>query len=121
MRGVDCQFLFQTILDGCDGNNPDNPHNFKHGGTIPHPSGATLTLTPQAGANPYCNGYLNKKWVDISTGVDAATQFCNSQNLEGNTGDRYTVTYNQGSNTQITLTISFYQDYTLSVDDCVSQ
>ena len=31
----ECRAFFDTIIDGCDGNNPDNPFNFKHGGSFP--------------------------------------------------------------------------------------
>jgi hypothetical protein len=42
-----CSTLFYRILDNCDGNNIDNPYNWKHGGSIKHPAGATLSFIPK--------------------------------------------------------------------------
>lgn len=114
-----CLSLFQKILDGCDGNNPDNLGNWKHGGTIVHPAGATLSIDPQAGPEPHCNGYTAGNWVDIDSGVSAVTQFCNQINLNGKEGARSQTTFNSGQPTQITLQLLFTKDFTMSVDDCV--
>lgn len=116
-----CKDYLFTILDGCDGGSADNPGNMKHGGTIQYQGGASLSLTPLGGSPIYCNTYQALKWVDIGVGVDAAMQFCTDQSLTGHPGTRITHTYNSGQPSSVTLTLSYYGDYTMSNPDCVRQ
>lgn len=53
----ECKILLYKVLDGCDGGTLDNPGNWKHGGSIEHPKGATISFIPQGSPKPYCNSY----------------------------------------------------------------
>jgi hypothetical protein len=114
-----CSTLLYRVLDGCDGLNPDNPYNLKHGGSIEHPAGTILSITPKTGIEPYCNTYKTGKWIDISLGVSVATSFCNQYN-EGSAGQRYSYTYNSGTSSAVTLSILFTQDAFLTVLECIA-
>jgi hypothetical protein len=81
-----CSILFYRILNNCDSNSPDNPGNFKYGGSIKYPRNATLVLSPSPGNNPYCNSGHSNKWVDLNVGVDAITRFCRETTFGGTNG-----------------------------------
>jgi hypothetical protein len=72
-----CSTLLYRVLDSCDGLNPNNPNNLKHGGSIEHPAGAILSITPKTGIQPYCNTYKTGKWNNINLGISVAASLCN--------------------------------------------
>ncbi|KAF8850636.1 hypothetical protein BDZ45DRAFT_696573 [Acephala macrosclerotiorum] len=123
MPSDDCKDFLLTILDGCDGNSPDNPGDWKHGGTIDYQGGLSLELTPLAGNPIHCNNYPLQKWVDINIGVDAISQFCLDQqsSFNGPPGLRIESEYNQGTSTDVKITLSYYESYDMGVSDCISQ
>jgi hypothetical protein len=121
MPADDCRNFLFIILDGCDGNNPDNPSCLKHGGTINYQGGPSLELKPLGGGPIHCNNYPFQKWVDIQVGVDTVTQFCNDQGLTGHAGYRPETEYNKGVSTDVMITLSYYGDYTMTIPDCISQ
>ncbi|KAE9374175.1 hypothetical protein N431DRAFT_481457 [Stipitochalara longipes BDJ] len=116
-----CSDLLTKIVDGCDGNNPDNPYNWKHGGSIQHPAGATLTFTPKGGApQPFCIPESTGFWIDEASALTMASGFCdnNPSWLVGKAGDRHTVTYNSGSDRQVTVSMLYTKDLTLDKNTC---
>ncbi|CAG8959636.1 hypothetical protein HYFRA_00001539 [Hymenoscyphus fraxineus] len=119
-----CKILLYKVLDDCDGGNPDNPGNWKHGGSIEYRNVATLSFIPQGSPKPYCNPYGSPPgsapWVDIGVGIDAVNQFCGYFSLVGQKGKRNAFTYNKGSNAEITLSMLFTQDYIFSTNTCIA-
>ncbi|CAG8976217.1 hypothetical protein HYALB_00010763 [Hymenoscyphus albidus] len=87
-----CKLLLYKVLDDCDSGNPDNPGNWKHGGSIDYQKVATVFFIPQGSPQPYCNPYGSPPgsapWVDIGVGVDAVNQFCGYFSLVGKKGKR---------------------------------
>ena len=117
-----CKILFYSILDSCDGDSPDNPANFKHGGSLKYAPKATLTVDPKSGSNPYCNSGHSNKRVDLNVGVDAITRFCRDTSFGGTKGERHAVTYNKGQSSEVAISLAFTQDRTgLDYNTCVNQ
>jgi hypothetical protein len=125
MTPQECKALLFKVLDGCDGNNPyDNPGNWKHGGSIKHPKGATLTLTPKGGAQPFCNSYGNPPgtahWVTIDDGVKAVQEFCNFYHPAGKAGERRQKNINTSSGGFISFSMLFTKAFELLPKDCIN-
>ncbi|KAH6676785.1 hypothetical protein B0J14DRAFT_586303 [Halenospora varia] len=120
-----CKALFYKVLDGCDGNEIDNPGNWKHGGSIVHPKGATLVFAPEKQPVPFCNDQGSPAgsahWVDYGVGEKAVQSFCDRLffPLRGSAGNRFQQTFGQGTSEQITLSMAFTEDFSLSMSDCV--
>lgn len=117
----ECKDFFNHLLSHCDGNEPLNYENLKHGGKYEHPKGATFEIAPYYGANPRCNGNKYKKWVDREVGNDKIMQFCKESSLRGEKGSRPSTVYNKGRNTELSITAYWTRDNPISFDDCVWQ
>ncbi|KAG4437429.1 hypothetical protein IFR05_007111, partial [Cadophora sp. M221] len=123
MLAEDCRRFLTAILDGCDEANHlvDNPVDLRHGGTIQFQGAAIFELTPLAGNPIHCYSYTRKNWVDIAVGLSAEEQFCSHEVQTGHRGDRIEKLYNEGKDTAVLITASYYEEYTMSVADCISQ
>jgi len=122
-----CNALLLQILDNCDGNSPDNPGNYKHGGSITF-QGWTIYLTPMKRVDPWCNSANTNpsptKWVSRDNAVQASTDLCNQLGvLNGKRGTRFTNPANPGKNIAVTVSILFAgsQDTPITIDECINQ
>ncbi|KAE9377471.1 hypothetical protein N431DRAFT_527367 [Stipitochalara longipes BDJ] len=119
-----CTQLLTRVVDDCDGNSPDNPHNFKHGGSIGYLGlNLSIELTQAAYQDPYCNNRFNPtQWVDRDVAVAAVTDLCNTPGLlTGKSGARFQTLANQGKNTEVMVSILFTQNAPMSMDECVRE
>jgi hypothetical protein len=124
MGADECVALFEIISAGCDGNEPTfNPHNLKHGGSIDHPKGATLTLTPKSGTNPICEGipYKDKNWIDRDAAGTAAYEFCNKHVLDQKAGGRATEDATISLSYKTLVGALWTKDASMSVQDCIDR
>lgn len=118
---ADCNLFFKRIIDGCDGNSPDNPHNRKHGGLIQHPFGASLKFVAIGFNDLQCNGLQSANWIPPSIGLDAAAEFCGTAALTQAPGQRQSIPYTDGNGWPFTFSIGFYKQYTFPLQDCINQ
>ncbi|KAK2784160.1 hypothetical protein FQN53_008769 [Emmonsiellopsis sp. PD_33] len=124
MAADECRFLFQTIADGCDGNEPVfNPHNYKHGGRIDHPQGATLVMTPLSGIQPACEPlpYAGKNWIDRDAAYGAALEVCNSNDLNLQPGGRITAETTAAKTYSFKIGILSTTGAKITSEDCLAQ
>ncbi|KAI9891101.1 MAG: hypothetical protein M1814_003300 [Vezdaea aestivalis] len=112
----DCKALISSIIDDCDGNNPDNVSGGKHGGAVHHPKGATISFIP-------------RQYREIECAEPSTNTFTNDGILDGNIKDFCTAipkggatkTYNDNSVNAVELSVKAGPDTSISSDDCNSR
>jgi len=117
----ECNGMLLKLIDNCDGNSPDNPNNFKHGGSI-SALGWTLYLTPVNRQNPFCNRALGAtNWVDRGVAIQVSKDLCNTPGLlNGRSGARFQNNANQGQHTALYVSIHFTRTYPMTFDECMA-
>ncbi|PGH21349.1 hypothetical protein AJ80_03400 [Polytolypa hystricis UAMH7299] len=122
MPASECVGLFKILSDGCDGNEPlFNPNNYKHGGSIEHPDGAILKITPKSGKNPICEPmpYEDKNWITRDAARFAATDLCHNHSLKHKARNRLTATTTVEKLYKIEMGILWTKDGDLNERECI--
>ena len=76
-----CTEAFMAIVDGCDGNDPDNPGNLKHGGLLNYAggadNGAIVEFVPNVGkTQKWCNDVTTTTYMDRNELAAEIPNFC---------------------------------------------
>lgn len=118
-----CEKHMQTISSGCNGNDPNNPLNWKAGGSqmIELDGEAVYRITPKVDRQPYrsatqvnCNGLYGlgpeQKYVDVNKLDPNFFDFCEQLSGQGTLDDNaspFVRTYNSGTPDEVDLSVEW--------------
>lgn len=120
----DCNKYMKVIINGCDGDDPNNPANLKYGGTFKHSSGAILEFAPFVGVpNDVCfkrDTRIPNTYVAADAVYSNIEDFCNKQGGKTIRGTIEEFTYNDKPDSLDTVkfTVESGLGYEVKMDDC---